>query len=327
MSRQQHVYSTGSQVAHIWAQQGMSRQQHAITWARNGSNSIYFQSSIIYSYGAHFPVAQFHKNTAGETCVLFTTERYSLTTAKHISYAARAIPHSIPVFNCPLTRKYQDALNNDPKAAHTFVMQWAEQQVSENIVKASRARSNASYLLQTAADYQANANRYLEFMGDKRRVDKLPADFDALMEQAQIKRARAEEQAAERYKNRAARRAELDKQHAAEWRAGAWNGVLWHAPVMLRIKGDEIETSRGARIPLDHAPHLFKLWRTCIDTGRDYQRNGHTEYAGTFAIDSITADGTLLAGCHVIDAAELERMAQTLGYMPAPVADNSLHTI
>ena len=320
MSRQQHMYSRGSQVAHIWAQQG------AITWARNGSNSIYFQSSIIYSYGAHFPIAQFHKNTAGETCVLFTTEKYSSTTAKHISYAARAIPDCIPIFNFPLTREYQAALNNDPKAAHTFVMQWAEQQVSENIVKASRARSNASYLLQTAAEYQANVNRYLKFMGDKRRVDKLPADFDALMEQARIKTARAEEQAAERYKNRDARQAELEKQHATEWRTGAWNGALLHVPVMLRIKGDEIETSKGARIPLDHAPRLFKLWRACIDTGRDYQRNGHTEYAGAFAIDSITADGTLRAGCHVIDAVELEHMAQILGHMPAPVADNSLHT-
>ena len=314
MSREKHIYSTGAQVAHIWAQQG------AITWARNGSNSICFQDSTVYSYGAHFPIAQFYKNNAGETCVLFTTERYSRTTAQHISYAARAIPDCIPIFNFPLTREYQAALNNDPKAAHTFVMQWAEQQVSENIVKASRARSNASYLLETAANYQANANRYLEFMGDRRRVDKLPANFSALMDQARIKKARAEEQAD-------AQQVELEKRHITEWRTGTWNGVLWHVPVMLRIKGDEIETSKGARIPLDHAPHLFKLWRTCIDTGRDYQRNGHTEYAGTFAIDSITADGTLRAGCHVLDAAELERMAQTLGYMPAPVADNSLHTI
>lgn len=85
-------------------------------------------------------------------------------------------------------------------------------------------------------------------------------------------------------------------------------------PCMLRVSGEEIETSRGARIPLDHAPRIWRLVSACVSTGREYVRNGHTEHAGNYAIDKVSADGTLRAGCHTIPYAELERMAAQLGY-------------
>ena len=88
-------------------------------------------------------------------------------------------------------------------------------------------------------------------------------------------------------------------------------------PVLLRVNGEQIETSQGARIPLDHAPRIWRFVKAVIARGEAYQRNGHTEHAGEFAIDRIEADGTMKAGCHVIPYAEIERMARTLGYIPA----------
>ena len=87
---------------------------------------------------------------------------------------------------------------------------------------------------------------------------------------------------------------------------------------LLRVNGDQIETSRGARIPLDHAPRIWALVQACRNTGRAYTRNGHTEHAGQYAIDAVDTDGTLRAGCHSIKYAELELMARTLGYVVAP---------
>ena len=85
------------------------------------------------------------------------------------------------------------------------------------------------------------------------------------------------------------------------------------AVCLLRVNGDQIETSKGARIPLDHAPRIWALVQACRSSGRGYQRNGHTEHAGGYAIDSIAADGTLHAGCHTIAYSELELIAGQLG--------------
>jgi hypothetical protein len=83
--------------------------------------------------------------------------------------------------------------------------------------------------------------------------------------------------------------------------------------VFLRVSGDQIESSMGARIPLDHAPRIWALVQACRSSGRAYQANGHTEHAGPYAIDSVSAQGELKAGCHTIPYAELELMARTLG--------------
>jgi hypothetical protein len=83
-------------------------------------------------------------------------------------------------------------------------------------------------------------------------------------------------------------------------------------PTMLRIVGDEVETSMGARVPVDHAARALKFVRACMNAGREYNRNGHTEHIGHYAIDRIEADGTLHAGCHVIAWEEIQKIAPML---------------
>jgi hypothetical protein len=83
--------------------------------------------------------------------------------------------------------------------------------------------------------------------------------------------------------------------------------------VLLRVSGDQIESSMGARIPLEHAPRIWTLVQACRSSGRAYERNGHTEHAGPYAIDSVSAEGELRAGCHTIPYAELELLARALG--------------
>jgi hypothetical protein len=84
-----------------------------------------------------------------------------------------------------------------------------------------------------------------------------------------------------------------------------------YSNTLLRVHGDKIQTSRGAEIPLDHAPRLWRVIQRAIN-GTPYQHNGHSEYAGEFRVDSIDTDGTLKAGCHTIKYPELERLAKQL---------------
>jgi hypothetical protein len=85
---------------------------------------------------------------------------------------------------------------------------------------------------------------------------------------------------------------------------------------MLRIKAEEIETSLGARIPVQHALRVLPLVREIIGAGRMYKANGHTIHLGHYSLDEITADGTIIAGCHRIARSEFERFAAVLESLP-----------
>ncbi len=86
--------------------------------------------------------------------------------------------------------------------------------------------------------------------------------------------------------------------------------------VRLRVNGDEIQTTRGASIPLSVAR---KLWRRFLKdpgtvTGLDL---GHYTVNALEITDNTTGAeivGTLRVGCHNIPTAELYRMADVLGW-------------
>ena len=72
-----------TQVAHEWASQ---RRFNGL------GSTIYFEDGIIYSYGPHFPIARIVPGPNG-SIVLFTTQRNSATTARHILLASMASQH------------------------------------------------------------------------------------------------------------------------------------------------------------------------------------------------------------------------------------------
>ena len=126
---------------------------------------------------------------------------------------------------------------------------------------------------------------------------------------------------------RAAEKAEQTKRERAEalvrqqelitkWRAGQYSGCLYDVPVMLRIDGDEVVTSRGARFPVSHAKRALAFVRKVRESGQAYVRNGHTIHLGPYALDRIEPDGTVKAGCHVVSWEEIERIAPALDSVP-----------
>jgi hypothetical protein len=112
----------------------------------------------------------------------------------------------------------------------------------------------------------------------------------------------------------------------AAWRNGDPQARLrdpWNLPVMLRIRtfgADEdvqhavaqVETSRGAKVPVSHAIRGLRFVRAVVARGEAFQTNGHTFHLGHYKIDRIDIDGTLHAGCHVISLAEIERITPEL---------------
>jgi hypothetical protein len=126
---------------------------------------------------------------------------------------------------------------------------------------------------------------------------------------------------------RAAEKAEQTKRERAEAivrqqelitksRASEYHGCLYDIPVMLRIAGDELQTSRGARFPVSHAKRALAFVRKVRESGQAYVRNGHTIHLGPYALDRIEPDGTVKAGCHVVSWEEIQRLAPTLDSIP-----------
>lgn len=83
-------------------------------------------------------------------------------------------------------------------------------------------------------------------------------------------------------------------------------------PTELRIKGDTVETSRGASFPVEHARRGLALVRATIARGEEWRTNGHTCHLGAYKIERITPDGTVYAGCHVVTMQAIERIAPAL---------------
>ena len=104
--------------------------------------------------------------------------------------------------------------------------------------------------------------------------------------------------------------AELDKRVAAiiekeqaeqieKWLTGegyAPRGVS----MMLRVKDGELQTNRGASVPLPEAIKLTQAAALCRKRGKGWKRNGEKKPVGMFQTDRITERGDLIVGCHNI---------------------------
>lgn len=105
----------------------------------------------------------------------------------------------------------------------------------------------------------------------------------------------------------------------ADWLSGqrVSSSILYTHDALLRIVGDTVETSRGARFPVSHAVRGLALVRAVMARGEEWRTNGHTCHLGHYRVDCITADGTVYAGCHVVPWSSIERIAPELDAMAA----------
>jgi hypothetical protein len=273
----------------LWAHQSQES-------ARNASGNFFFDGPLIFSYGRHFPIAK-HIKYRGRAAVLFTLRTYSNTTANHCSFVRRSIPAGVQVFNVP-----------DPcaKGNEEALASYAER-IEEGALKALRARSRKDWLATQLADLVNEANAYAQFFGLKSKFT-IPQEESLRQALANEKEARAKER--QRKAEYAERVRLANTQHIRDWQSGISNHIPWNLPdTYLRKEGEEIVTSHGARVPLEHALKLLALLRS----GADYRHNGHTFHVGEFKLDSIAGD-TVTIGCHAIQRTEIERLAIELGY-------------
>lgn len=94
----------------------------------------------------------------------------------------------------------------------------------------------------------------------------------------------------------------------------------------LRIKGERLETSHGAEVPLAEAVRAFRFIKLCREHGREWQANGQQIRVGSFRLDWINAAGDMKAGCHRFTWPEIERAAKLAGVVDCPADDAAVIT-
>lgn len=116
----------------------------------------------------------------------------------------------------------------------------------------------------------------------------------------------------------AQRRMEIAAGAVDKWRDGDSSIAVTKAVrslTLLRREGGEIVTTKGARFPVEHARKAFLLVRTVRRIKEPWQRNGRTIHVGHYELDSIDAEGNVVAGCNRVEFSEIERLAIREGWI------------
>lgn len=154
-------------VAHVWAQRNQEN-------GRTSNHNYSFQGPILFSYRT--PIALFCKGTRDRDIALISSERYSVSTARHISLARRAL-HGVKVFEVPHlnnrdsvtwagSRNLSELSPKDARPTHKLNLVYLVNEYLDVVTKCKRA-VNLYY-----ADEQALAERF----ADSANVAKLYAE-------------------------------------------------------------------------------------------------------------------------------------------------------
>jgi len=297
------VFSNNSELAHKWAYNN--------GFFRTGNGNMFTQDITIFSYGSHFPIATKIERKNKETMILFNSASYSNSTSKHQNEVRRAISH-LDIFTVP--NVYDD------KRSHRDNIQYYFDEIQEKLKKASTARSNKPYLIDSANCLLTELKVYikifkkglnLRFNNAQKEVLKVEnfCNENDTIETLKIavKLKQKNDRIAYNKRNKdALEKAELDLE---KWINGESNYLPYSSlitKIYLRINSEHtaIQTSQGACVPVDQAKRLYKMIVAKSDV--------IGEKIGDFTVLSV--NGTVKIGCHNIEMNEVVRLAKSLNW-------------
>lgn len=291
------VFSSQSQLCHVWANQSQSEGR---------TNNMYFCDSMIFSYGEHYMAAKVHK-VKGKRFALVRSDTYGPATSGHLTEIRNSLSGLMPYYCVPCIESPKDAVKVlDSRAAETVVDALKRVKVD--------SKDSVKYMLENINEAFKDASELRSILGLKAIKPKV-SDLNAVKKHfaARFKRyqeLQTPEMQAKRERDRA-KRAEkqakvdaLKEQYKIEAFRNGNHVSLYNLKFeLLRVQGNEVVTSRGARVPLDAAVTLYRA----IETGR----NVIGAEVGSFKVEAITnleTDKVVKIGCHNILWSEASRV-------------------
>ena len=314
------------EVAHAWANQTHETMR--------GCN-VFFEGGTIYSYGKHFPIArivqgtEFAKAYANATPVVLSTSKdYSVSTSKHKSIVARACNHyrTFTVPNVSLIARGCDYAKKDSQLFHDENIDHYREVITTAYGKASRAHkygkhhlTDAERAIDAAKDYigvftlPKRARRRIEQIEALRISD---AERDCIVNKAN----QWEANTLAREEIRAKALEEKHRDAVIEWQAGERRDLphgirkvyLRKNPKWWIDENDTVQTSWGARVPLDDARLLYRFTKNLRQIGWSSESSESFDVGG-FPLNRVNEHG-IVVGCHRIAWNEIDRFAAQEGW-------------
>lgn len=292
-------YRSQQECAHAWVH-GLSESGYA--------SNFFFEGSVIYSYGHHFPIARINGQT-----VFFTESAYSSSTAHHKSVASSAASHLefISVHHVPVD-------NIDPARNRTFIKLNIDQWVSEigSLIDLYNRYPRRKRLLREIDEIHQKLLRFIDVLNIRPTVS-LKRLHENLSQDTLLNFIESEKSRVARNKKRL-QTAQLTKfnESLKKWKKAQTSTLsivnpLDHNLACLRVDTatEYIETTKGIRVPLVAAEALYRYIRRFL-----MNTKGNTSFRILDFDVSTIDENFLIVGCHTIPMSEVESIAQDLGW-------------
>jgi hypothetical protein len=212
--------------------------------------------------------------------------------------------------------------NPDYEPRKQEIKKSAQVELAAAAAKVLRSRANLEWRISECGRIVENANALSKFYGwrwrlkmpvfDPEKLEKIRAANRAAEARAEQRRVEAQARREERYAKQAAE----DKEKREAWLRGEpvhYPYEYYSSDTLLRVYGNNVETSRGAEVPVEHAKRLWPIIEKVRARGEPYVRNGHSEHVGNFVVDRIDVTGDMKVGCHFIKYDQVWKIANQLG--------------
>ena len=306
--------------AHVWAQQSQLGGR---------SDHMRFDGPTLYSYST--PIGFIPNGAKYGLVALLTSDSYSPTTSStHMPAASTAVRGrrvwSVPQLGVSATACRDNLAYLQHEYTHEIE---SLMRVPCDSFRVSEYRTSGEFedapsqahrmLREMAADIAAFM-RTFDVAGPVLTPDESAAKIIARRDRLMADPKRKAEREAREALNRARAAARAAKDYAdsqeaiADWRAG--RVVLQcvsdeHGGALLRVSMDatRVQTSWGAEVPVADARRVLSFYDYCREHGKvisDADDMPQSRKLGHFQLDKINADGSIVAGCHTINAPEIE---------------------
>jgi hypothetical protein len=294
------------EITHRWANQTETRGRGINGQCSNAS----YEGKKLFSYATC--IAELIPETkAGPICLLSSTS-YSVTTSKHQQAARGALLPAYTVLEVPGEwhgRRLSHMIENKAGALMLFNHHIKQAGVLWNTSKRCRSEWRIENTA-SRARFHLNQAAIVKKVASLRH--KIQA-IDGIAETIAKHEAAAKKQAAK--KERARLRAASEA--LANWLAG--NLPTHYRPHTEFIEfrlingGADIETSRGAVFPVDHAKRALAIAYKVRNSGQSWQANGKVIHCGHYSVDKIDAAG-IVAGCHRMQWKQIDAFCKAQGW-------------
>ncbi|QGH72876.1 MAG: hypothetical protein [Podoviridae sp. ctrTa16] len=283
------VLRNSAEVVYFWANQLQSEGR---------AGNIFFEGNAIYSYGHHYQIARIITDNNGKKVAFINSNGYSNSTAKHTNHVKRAIPLDMFIFNVPFFRSSYNGRQSFEVENLPAVIEALKTNVKSHLLDQINARSR-SWLIRKAErvllvineiserfDFPlVTRNEFPNWEKAEEKANHIIATEGERKRKAELNRLKKQAEQAEQ--------AKIEAEKVEKWERGEINGSFYNVGTRLRLSkdGKEIETSKGARVPLADAKAMYDRLKAGIDCYRE-RLGGYT------VLDSDSNAVTI--GCHVI---------------------------